>query len=191
MGEIARGNGRQLWTEAGGFAGIASAIRHKPWIAAITGPALAGGCEIALCCDMIVASNGASFGLPEVKRGLFAAAGGAYRLPRGLPRNIALEVIATGEPLAAHRAHSLGLVNHLVATDAALAAALDLATSIAANAPVSVVESLKLARLALDDPKADFVALSAAAGRVVMRTDDAKEGPRAFVERRPPVWTGR
>lgn len=191
LAEIARGNGRQLWTKHGGFAGITAAVRHKPWIAAITGPALAGGCEIALSCDMIVASDGARFGLPEVKRGLFAAAGGAYRLPRALPRNIALEMIATGEPIDAARAYALGLVNRLVAADAAIDTALALAETIAGNAPVSVVESLKVARVATEHSEAELIALSTEATRVVMRTQDAKEGPRAFVERRAPVWTGR
>ena len=190
LGEIARGNAKALWTSTG-FAGITTAVRVKPWIAAITGPALAGGCEIALCCDMIIASDAASFGLPEVKRGLFAAAGGAYRLPRALPRNVALEMIATGEPLGAERAYALGLVNHLVATDATLDTALALASMIAANAPVSVVESLKIARTASEYPEADLIAASVATTRLVMRTEDSKEGPRAFVERRAPVWQGR
>ncbi len=191
LGEIARGNARRLWTRAGGFAGIAAAARTKPWIAAVTGPALAGGCEIALCCDMIVASEAAHFALPEVKRGLFAAAGGAYRLPRALPRNVALEMIATGDALEARRAHALGLVNHFVATDAVLNTALALATTIAANAPVSVVESLKFARLVDDHDETTLKALSDATTRVVMATEDAREGPLAFVERRAPVWKGR
>lgn len=191
LGEVARGNGRALFTKDGGFAGLVEAVRHKPWIAAIDGPALAGGCEVALSCDMIVASPAASFGLPEVKRGLFAAAGGVQRLPRALPRNIALELIATGEPLGAERAHELGLVNHLVPATEVLDAAIRLATTIAANAPVSVVESLKLARIAAEHGEADMRELARATSRIVMHTEDSREGPRAFVEKRPPVWQGR
>lgn len=191
LGEIARGNGRALFLKDSGFAGIVDAVRTKPWIGAITGPALAGGCEIALCCDMIVASDAARFGLPEVKRGLFAAAGGAHRLPRALPRNIALELIATGEPLDAARAYALGFVNHLVPTDQAVPTALALAATIAANAPVSVVESMKLARIAAEHSDAELRTLSAEITRLVMRTEDSREGPLAFVEKRAPVWQGR
>jgi enoyl-CoA hydratase len=191
LGEVARGNGRALFPKEGGFAGIVDSVRHKPWIAAIDGPALAGGCEIALCCDMIGATDATRFGLPEVKRGLFAAAGGVQRLPRALPRNIALEMIATGEPLDAARAYAFGLVNHLVAADDLLPAALRLAGTIAGNAPVSVVESLKLARIASEHKDAEMSALSAATARVVMKTADSREGPRAFVEKRAPVWQGR
>jgi enoyl-CoA hydratase/carnithine racemase len=191
LGEIARGNGRQLWRRQGGFAGITDAERTKPWIAAITGPALAGGCEISLGCDMIVASAGACFGLPEVKRGLFAAAGGAHRLARALPYNVALELIATGEPLGAERAYTLGFVNHLVPVEQVLATALALAATIAGNAPVSVVESLKFARVAAEYDEAELRTLSAEVTRTVMRTEDAKEGPLAFVEKRAPIWKGR
>ena len=191
LGEIARGNGKALFLKEGGFAGLVEAARHKPWIAAIDGPALAGGCEIALSCDMIIASEAAGFGLPEVKRGLFAAAGGVQRLPRALPRNIALEMIASGEPLGAARAHALGLVNHLVAAPELLETAIRLAATIAGNAPVSVVESLKLARVASENTETDMRALAAAAARIVMRTEDSREGPRAFVEKRAPVWQGR
>lgn len=191
LSEIARGNGKALFPKEGGFAGLVESVRHKPWIAAIDGPALAGGCEIALSCDMIVASSAASFGLPEVKRGLFAAAGGVQRLPRALPRNIALEMIASGEPLGAERAYALGLVNHLVAASEVLDTAIRLAATIANNAPVSVVESLKLARIASENTEADMRAHALAAVRIVMRTEDSREGPRAYVEKRAPVWQGR
>jgi enoyl-CoA hydratase len=191
LGEVARGNGRALFPKNGGFAGIVESVRHKPWIAAIDGPALAGGCEIALSCDMIVASEVSSFGLPEVKRGLFAAAGGVQRLPRALPRNVALQMIATGEPLDAARAYALGLVNRLVDPDRVLDTALQMATTIAANAPVSVVESLKLARVASEHSEAQMREKAAAAGRIVLKTEDSREGPRAFVEKRAPVWKAR
>ena len=191
LGEIARGNGQALFPEDGGFAGIVESHRDKPWIAAIDGPALAGGFEIALSCDMIVASGTSSFGLPEVKRGLFAAAGGVQRLPRAIPRNVALEIIATGDPLDAPRAHALGLVNHLVSPDEVLEASLRIATTIAANAPISVIESLKLARVAGEHSDMEMRRLAALASRIVMQTEDAREGPRAFIEKRAPVWTGR
>jgi enoyl-CoA hydratase len=191
LGEIAKGNGKALFPKEGGFAGIVESVRHKPWIAAIDGPALAGGCEIALSCDMIVASPAASFGLPEVKRGLFAAAGGVQRLPRALPRNIALEMIASGEPLPAERAYALGLANHLVASAEVIDTAMRLAIVIAGNAPVSVVESLKLARIASEHSEEEMRARATIAARVVMRTEDSREGPRAFVEKRAPVWQGR
>ncbi len=110
-------------TERGGFAGITRRDRVKPLIAAVDGPALAGGCEIALACDLIVASTAASFGLPEVKRSLVAAAGGLFRLPRALPPAVAMELILTGDPLPAERAHAFGMVNELVAPGEALTAA--------------------------------------------------------------------
>jgi enoyl-CoA hydratase/carnithine racemase len=115
LAEISRGNVHLLLTERGGFAGLVRAPRTKPWIAAVEGAAFAGGCEIALSCDMIVASENARFGVPEVKRGLFAAGGAPYRFMSTLPRNIALELLATGDPITADRAYALGLVNRLCA----------------------------------------------------------------------------
>ena len=177
-------------TERGGFAGFVNAQRKKPWIAAVEGAALAGGCEIVLACDMIVASENARFGLPEVKRGLYAGAAGVYRLPRRLPRNVALEVIATGDPLDAGRAYALGLVNRLTPAGGVRAAAIELAKAIIVNAPVSVEESLRIARLALDYDEAELEARSAEARDIVNSTRDSREGPRAFVEKRPAVWVG-
>ena len=116
LGAVASGKGAGMETPGGGFAGFVYAQRIKPWIAAVEGMALAGGCEICLSCDMIVASQCASFGLPEVKRGLMAGAGGVHRLANILPRNIAAELLATGEPIDGARAHALGLVNRLVGT---------------------------------------------------------------------------
>ncbi|MDB5425404.1 MAG: enoyl-CoA hydratase [Phenylobacterium sp.] len=191
LAAISSGRGAGIATKDGGFAGFVDAKRDKPWIAAVKGYALAGGGELCLACDMIVASDDAKFGLPEVKRGLFAGAGGVHRLPRALPRNIALELIATGESLDAQRAYELGLVNRLAPTDGVLAAALELARAISVNAPVSVRESLKVARLSGEATDAELRKLSGEATMRVMTTADAREGPRAFLEKRAPQWTGR
>jgi enoyl-CoA hydratase/carnithine racemase len=139
---------------------------------------------------MIVAGPSASFGLPEVKRGICAAAGGAYRLPRVIPRAIALEMIATGEPISAERGYQLGMVNKLVAEDQVQAEALALAGRIAANAPLSVRESLSVARAAADLPEPELRTMLDAAFTRLMASPDAQEGPRAFVEKRAPVWRG-
>ena len=189
---ISGGRGRELWTERGGFAGFVFRTPSKPWIAAVNGPALAGGCEIALACDLIVAVPGARYGLPEVKRGLIASAGGLYRLPRALPPALAREMILTGEPIGADRAHAFGMVNAL-APDAAglLAAAQALAARITANAPVSVRESLAVARLAFDRTDDELRRASEEGQARNMASEDFKEGPRAFIEKRAPRWQGR
>src|SRR3954471_9207063 len=141
---IAEGTAAQMQTKKGGFAGIARRERTKPIIAAVNGPALAGGCEIVLSCDLVVASTEARFGIPEVKRSLVAAAGGLFRLPRALPKNVAMELALTGDPIDAERAHALGLVNELVEPGTALEAALALAERINANAPVAVRQSRRV-----------------------------------------------
>jgi enoyl-CoA hydratase len=189
--EIAAGRADDLHTERGGFAGITRLPRAKPLIAAVDAPALAGGCEIVLSCDLVVASRAASFGIPEVKRALVAGAGGLFRLPRVLPRTIALELALTGDPLPAERAFALGMVNELVEPGAAVAAAVALADRICANAPRAVQASRELilrGALLEDD---DNWALTDATLPVVMRGEDFAEGPRAFIEKREPVWTGR
>lgn len=191
LAEISRGAGATLGTKDGGFAGFVNAARTKPWIAAVRGNALAGGCELTLSCDMIVASEDAKFGLPEVKRGLYAGAGGTYRLPRAIPRNVALELIATGDPMDAQRAYALGLVNRIAPLAGVLDAARKLAQEITVNAPLSVRESLRIARIAADMSEAEIRALSIEASRKVMTSEDAKEGPRAFLEKRKPNWSGR
>ena len=188
---VSSGQGHTLRTERSGFAGFVHAQRSKPWIAAVNGPALAGGCEIALACDLIVAVPQSRFGLPEVKRGLVASAGGLYRLPRALPRALALEMILTGEPISAERALQLGLINQLAEPALLLAAARTLAGRITVNAPVAVRESLGVARRALDLSDAELQALSAQAQGRVMASEDFQEGPRAFIEKRAPRWTGR
>jgi enoyl-CoA hydratase/carnithine racemase len=189
--EVAAGNGAALSTPDGGFGGFVRAPRRKPWIAAAQGHALAGGLELLLACDMAVAAEGATLGLPEVKRSLVAAAGGVFRLPQRIPRAIAFEMIATGEPITAARAAALGLVNAAVPADQVMEAALRLAARIAVNAPVAVRESLAIARRAEELDDAALWTLSGAASRGIRETEDFKEGPRAFIEKRAPVWVGR
>jgi enoyl-CoA hydratase/carnithine racemase len=191
LGEISRGNAAGLATETGGFAGFVRAKRTKPWIAAVAGAAYGGGCEIALACDMIVAAPDSRFALPEVKRGLFAAAGGPLRATRALPKAIALELIATGEPLSGERAFAFGMVNRLAAAPAVLETAVALARVIAANAPLAVRESLTLARRVPELSEAAFWDQSDALLQCIFASDDAREGPVAFFEKRPPRWTGR
>lgn len=191
LAEIAAGRGALLAPEGVGFAGFVDAPRTKPWIAAVRGAALGGGCELALACDMIVAGEDGRFGLPEVKRGLFAGAGGVHRLPRALPRHLALELVLTGEPLTARRGHELGFVNRLAESERVLDEAVALAAAIAANAPVAVRESLHVARLAQEATDAALRRLSGERGDIVFASADSREGALAFLERRAPVWTGR
>jgi|TARA_B110000116_G_scaffold89354_1_gene77699 enoyl-CoA hydratase len=187
---IASGEAR-LTTERGGFAGLVRRVRTKPLIAAVEGPAVAGGTEIVLSCDLVVASTTACFGLPEVKRSLVANAGGLFRLPRALPTNVAMEMALTGDDLDAEAAHRHGLVNRLVQPGHALATAVELAEAVNANAPLAVRASRRvvLAARLLEDDEAFEVAANAT--REVFRTEDFREGPRAFVEKRSPIWTGR
>jgi enoyl-CoA hydratase len=187
---ITAGEGN-LGTERGGFAGIVHRERTKPLIAAVDGPALAGGCEIVLSCDLVVASEAASFGLPEVKRSLIAGAGGLVRLPRALPPAVAMEVALTGDPLSAERAFGLGLVSQLVAPGSARDAALELAERINANAPLAVRHSRRLVQAAVRAGDEELWRLTSEALAEVVATEDFAEGPRAFVEKRPPVWKGR
>lgn len=189
LAEIARGNGADLLSEVGGFGGFVKAHRTKAWIAAVDGPAMGGGFEFALACDMIVASDRAKFALPEVKRGLMAMAGGAIRLPRIIPRALALEAIATGEPISAQIAFSHGMINRLVSPDQLDAATHDLANKVAANAPLALRESLTLARMASGSGEAELWQANDQALARVVRSDDAREGPRAFLEKRAPKWS--
>jgi enoyl-CoA hydratase/carnithine racemase len=188
LADVAAGRGPSLMTREGGFAGFVYATRHKPWIAAVHGFAVGGGLEFALACDMVLAARNAVFGLPEPKRGLLAAAGGAYRLPRAIPRAVALEMLTTGGTIDAQRAHELGLVNRVVELAALPEAALALAAQVAGNAPLSVRESLAIGRAAAELDEAALRQLSAEATARVMASEDAREGPRAFVEKRAPVW---
>jgi enoyl-CoA hydratase len=140
---------------------------------------------------MIVAAKDAAFSLPEVSRGLIASAGGLYRLPRAIPRNIALELIATGGKLSAVRAYALGMVNRLGASGAAVEAAIELASEITANAPIAVAQSLAIARRASELLESEARRLSDGAQQRVMLTEDFKEGPRAFLEKRATQWRGQ
>jgi len=189
--EVSNGRLKSLFTAEGGFAGFVHVPRTKPWIAAVQATAVAGGFEIALACDFIVAADNAKFGLPEVSRGLIAAAGGLYRLPRILPRQLANEVLASGKPLEACRCYELGIINRLVAADRVLAEAIEFAAEICANAPLAVQESLRVARWCFDKTDAQLRALSEEAQDRIILTEDFKEGPRAFVEKRAPRWMGR
>jgi enoyl-CoA hydratase/carnithine racemase len=188
---IAAGRGHELSTEEGGFAGFVYARRSKPWIAAVQGHALAGGLEITLACDMAVAAETATFGLPEVKRSLIAAAGGLFRLPRALPRAIALEMIATGDAISAARAAAFGLVNRVLPAGEVQQASLDLARAICANAPLAVRESLCVARASYDLRERELRDVCDEGRRRIWETADFREGPRAFIEKRPPRWVGR
>lgn len=188
---IAGGEGGTLATTRGGFGGIVQRERTKPLIAAVDGPALAGGCEIVLACDLVVASPQARFGLPEVKRSLVAAAGGLFRLPRLLPRPIALEIIMTGDPIDAERAHHFGMVNELCEAGGAVDAAIALAERITANAPLAVRESRHIAITAVDQPDEVGWKMSLEGMAKLASTEDFAEGPRAFIDKRAPEWKGR
>ena len=188
---VADGTAAQMQTKKGGFAGIARRERTKPLIAAVQGPALAGGCEIVLSCDLVVASTEARFGIPEVKRSLVAGAGGLFRLPRAIPKNIAMELALTGDPISAERAYEVGLVNRLSKPEELLDDALALAQQITANAPLAVRASRQIV---LDGMLAeDDVAWrnTNEAFATVAASEDFAVGPRAFIEKRPPAWKGR
>jgi len=176
--------------EGRGFAGLTEAPPAKPLIAAVEGWALAGGCELALTADLIVAARDARFGIPEVKRGLFAAGGGVLRLAKALPYQRAMEMALTGDPLSAEEAHRFGLVNALTEPGGALAGARELAARIAANGPLGVRASKQL--IAGSVGWTDRAALDAQRGLAdsVFASADALEGARAFAEKRAPVWRG-
>jgi enoyl-CoA hydratase len=189
--EINAGRFASLSTPRGGFGGITRRKRTKPIIAAVDGPALAGGTEIALACDLIVASTSASFGIPEVKRSLVAAAGGLFRLPSKLPFNVAMELTLTGDPIDAARAHHFGLVNVLCEPGQAIDKARELAARIEANAPVAVRASRHVLISVMTEDEDTGWRLSGEAMARAMGSQDSKEGLIAFIEKRPPQWTGR
>jgi enoyl-CoA hydratase len=173
-----------------GFGGITQRSAEKPLIAAIEGFALAGGLEMALACDLIVAARGAKLGLPEAKRSIVPASGGLLRLPRLLPRGIAFELALTGEPITAERAHELGMINRLCEPGAALATGLDLATTLAANGPLAVAAIKRILVQSPDWSDSEFFTRQAKISEPVLSSEDAREGALAFAEKRPPVWRG-
>jgi enoyl-CoA hydratase len=176
--------------EGRGFAGITERPPVKPVIAAVEGYALAGGFEIALSCDLIVASETAKFGLPEVRRGLAAAAGGLLRLPSRVPYHLAMEIVLTGEHFPAERLHQAGLVSSVVGPGQALAAARELAARVALGAPLALAASKRVIAESADWPSGEAFARQGEALGPVFSSADAKEGAIAFAEKRAPAWRG-
>jgi enoyl-CoA hydratase len=185
---VASGRANDIASGKGGFAGIVTRDFPKPIIAAVNGPALAGGCEIVLSCDLVVAAETAKFGIPEVKRGLMAAAGGLIRLPKRVPLAIALELAMTGEPIDAARAAQLGLVNRVVAADRVVDEAIGLANVIGENSPAAVRASRQLVREAAEMSEAEGWKRTFELMMPVFESGDAIEGATAFAEKRKPVW---
>jgi enoyl-CoA hydratase/carnithine racemase len=190
LSEVVEGRLNDMFTPVGGFGGFVDAPRTKPWIAAVNGAALAGGFEIVLACDIVVATSSAIFGLPEVKRGLIASAGGLYRLPRAVPKAIALEMILTGNVITASRAYELGLVSRIAEDSQVLSEAYDLAMQVSANAPLAIRASLRLAKAANFFTDEELKTEGDAAQARLQRSSDYDEGSRAFLEKRAPRWTG-
>ncbi len=174
-----------------GLCGIAETPPRKPLIGAVEGWALAGGFELLLACDLVVASRTARFGVPEVKRSLVARGGAALQLPRRVPFAIAMELLLTGEPITAERAAEVGLINRLTDEGGALAGALELAQLVGANGPLAVAATKQIARSTADWTLAEGWAQSAEIAAPVFASEDAKEGATAFAEKRAPVWRGR
>jgi enoyl-CoA hydratase len=164
---------------------------QKPLIAAVEGFALAGGLEIALTCDLIVAAKGVKLGIPEVNKGLFAAGGGLFRLPARVPYGVAMEMALTSDPILAEQAYELGLVSRLAEPGKAAEVALELAERVAQNAPLAVAASKQIIRQTRGLTEEDSWALQGPLVGKVFTSEDAKEGPRAFAEKREPKWTGR
>ena len=188
---FAAGRGPDILEGRGGFAGFVTYPRTKPMIAAVNGAALAGGCEIVLSSDLVVAAESALFGQPEVKRGLYAGAGGAFRLPRALPKARAMEMLLTGDPIDAHAAYLLGFVNAVVPSGQLMEAAMSLSRRICVNAPLGVRANLALARVALDMTDEELWEKNAEIWQSIIRSADAAEGPAAFAEKREPRWKAR
>jgi enoyl-CoA hydratase len=186
--DFARG-GRLPRTERG-FAGITMGPPRTPVIAAVEGYALGGGCEIALACDLVVAARTATFGLPEVRRGVTASGGGLFRLPRRIPYHLAMELLLTGRPCGAERAERFGLVNALTEPGEALPEALRLAAQIAENGPLAVAASKRVVVESQDWPLAEAFDRQAPIMDRIRQSADAMEGARAFAEKRRPVWRG-
>lgn len=173
-----------------GFAGLCESLPKKPLVAAVEGYALAGGLEIALACDLIVAAENSKFGIPEAKRGLVASAGGLMRLPRQIPRLIAMELALTGDFIDARRAYELGLVNRIAAPGTALEIARALGHAIAANGPLSVNASKRIILESQDWPLDEMFKLQEVIAGPIFKSDDAIEGATAFAQKRAPKWRG-
>lgn len=177
--------------EGRGFAGVVEKPPAKPLIAAVEGYALAGGCELALACDLIVAGEDSKFGIPEVKRGLAAGAGGLLALPRQIPPRIAMELAITGEFISAQRAYELGLINRVAESGKAVDVARELAAAIAANGPLAVAATKRVIVESQDWKRDEMFSRQREILQPVYSSEDAKEGARAFAEKRAPVWKGR
>ena len=182
--------GERPWVGDRGFAGIVRRASRKPLIAAIEGFAVAGGLEVALACDLLVAAKGAKLGIPEVKRSLVAAGGALLRLPRVMPYHAAMEMALTGDPISAERAHELGLVSRVAEPGGAVDAALELAAAIAANGPLALDATKQILQNAQDWNAEDFWDKQAPISDPVFASNDAREGAVAFSEKRAPRWTG-
>src|SRR3954462_11813893 len=174
-----------------GFAGIAPRSSRKPLIAAVEGFALAGGFEIALSCDLIVASREARFGIPEGKRSLVAAAGARLRLPKRIPSPLSMELALTGDPIGAERAHEIGIVNRLAEPGTVLDAAVELAQQVVRYAPLALIASKEILQKAVDWTEEEGWARQGEISGPVFTSEDAREGATAFAEKRDPVWRGR
>ncbi len=174
-----------------GLCGITETPPTKPLIAAVEGWALAGGFELVLACDLVVAAEGSRFGVPEVMRSLVAAGGAALLLPKRIPFTLAMELLLTGQPIDAARAAAIGLVNQVTADGAALARALELAALIGENGPLAVAATKQIARAAADWSTSEGWAKQREIYGPVFRSEDAREGATAFAEKRKPVWRGR
>jgi enoyl-CoA hydratase len=183
--------GESAWFGDRGFAGITQRASRKPLIAAIEGFALAGGMEIALACDLIVAARGARMGIPEVKRSLVAAGGALLRMPRRMPYHVVMELALTGEALPAERFHELGLVNRVVEPGTAVEQALELAWALARNAPLALMATKQVLQEQFDWSSAEMWDRQGAIAGPVFASEDAREGSAAFKEKREPVWKGR
>ena len=188
---INSGQAATLATERGGFAGFVYRERTKPVIVAVDGLATAGGCEIVLAADLVVATTRSAFGLAEAKRNLIAGAGGLFRLPRAIGQAAAMEAILTGEPIPADRAHALGLLSRLVEPGQAVDEALRLAQQITACAPLAVWESRAIVRAAATEDDDTLKRMTDEAFGRIIRSEDTKEGLEAFIEKRAPNWRGR
>ncbi len=183
--------GERPYVEGRGFAGIAQGPPRKPIIAAIEGFAVAGGLEVALACDLIVAARDARLGIPEVKRSLVAAGGALLRLPKRMPYHLAMEMTLTGDPIGAERAYEVGLVNRVAEPGEAVAAARELAAAIARNGPLALDASKQILRSAIDWSEQEGWERQGELAGPVFGSEDAREGATAFAEKRDPVWRGR